>query len=126
MIMEVSSNLKLSGGDNWAVWQFEMEVILKGRRLFGIVSGAEFEPVEGENEEVWVQNAATTQEFIITRMESGPLTHLLSRTTSSEMWSNLKSVYAKESAVSVYLLQQKFFLIEFNEYSVPTFMSKLE
>ncbi|KAJ8872533.1 hypothetical protein PR048_026139 [Dryococelus australis] len=59
-------------------------------------------------------------------MKSGPLTHILSCTTSSGMWSNLKSVYYKESAVSVHLLQQKFFLIEFKEDSVATLMSKLE
>ncbi|KAJ8891397.1 hypothetical protein PR048_010913 [Dryococelus australis] len=42
------------------------------------------------------------------------------------MWSKLKSVYDKESVVSVHLLQQKFFLIEFKEDSVAIFMSKLE
>ncbi|KAJ8886848.1 hypothetical protein PR048_013060 [Dryococelus australis] len=63
--MELSLNLKLSGGDNWVVWKFHMEVILKGRRLFGIVSGVEGEPAEGENKKVWVQIDATAQELIL-------------------------------------------------------------
>ncbi|KAJ8889681.1 hypothetical protein PR048_009182 [Dryococelus australis] len=92
MIMELSSSLKLSGGDNWAVWKFQIE-----EEDFGIVSGAEVEPVEGKNKKVWVQNDAPAQELIVSRMESGQLTHLLSCTTSCEMLSKLKSGKVEES-----------------------------
>ncbi|KAJ8893365.1 hypothetical protein PR048_005956 [Dryococelus australis] len=100
MIMELSSSLKLSGGDNWTVWNFQMEVILRGRRLFEIVSGAEVEPVEGKNKNVWIQNDAMAQELIL--------------------------VCEKESAIRVHVLQPKFFLIEFKVDSVATFMCKQE
>jgi len=41
------------------------------------------------------------------------------------MWIKLKSVYDKESVVSIHLLQQKFFTLEFRE-SVSTYISQLE
>lgn len=41
------------------------------------------------------------------------------------MWSKLKLIYDKESVVSIHLLQQKFFTLEFKE-SVSTYISQLE
>lgn len=42
------------------------------------------------------------------------------------MWSKLKSVYDKESVVSIHLLQQKFFLMDFQGESVSSYISKIE
>lgn len=54
------------------------------------------------------------------------MTHILSCQTSHNMWNKLKTVYDRESAVSVHLLQQKFFSTEINQDSMSTFLSKIE
>lgn len=84
-------------------------------------------PSEKEAEEkICLGKGAKAQELIVTRMEVAPLTHLLSCTTSASMWAKLKTVYEKESAVSVHLLQQKFFALQFGEDYVVTVLSQLE
>ncbi|KAG5889107.1 hypothetical protein JTB14_003910 [Gonioctena quinquepunctata] len=84
-------------------------------------------PTNGDTEIApWIKNDAKAQELLVTRMEEGPLTHILSCETSNEMWSKLKSVYDKESVVSVHLLQQKFFLMDFGNESISSYISKIE
>lgn len=101
-------------------------VILKGRGLFSIVTGDVPKPTDPEEAGKWEKNDAKAQELLVTRMEEGSLTHILSCTTSKDMWSKLKSVYDKESFVSVHLLQQKFFSLEFVDNNVSIFISQIE
>lgn len=50
--------------------------------------------------EEWEKLDVKAQEIIVTKMEEGPLVHLLSCGTSNEMWEKLLSVYEKKSKVS--------------------------
>lgn len=78
--------LKLTGADNWQVWKFQTTIILKGRGLFGIVEGTEVKPTTGDTEIAkWVKEDGKAQELIVTRMDQGPLTHILSCETSKAM-----------------------------------------
>ena len=127
MSESVNSNatFKLTG-DNWPVWKFQISIILKGRGFFEVVDGTKIKPTsEGEALTKWLRDDAKAQEVLVTRIDQGPLTHLLSCETSKEMWDKLKSVFDKESVVSVHLLQQRFFMLEFDS-SVSTFISKIE
>nr|CAH7749544.1 unnamed protein product [Callosobruchus chinensis] len=117
--------LKLSG-ENWVTWKFQTTVILRGRGLLEIVTGEKLKPT-GDEAEKWCKDDAKAQEIIVARLENGPITHILSCETSKDMWSKLKSVYDKESVVSVHLLQQEFFMMNFNNSdSVSTYISQLE
>lgn len=121
-----TATLKFNG-DNWVVWKFQTQVILKSRGYFDIVSGTKLRPATDRNEQTkWDSQDAKAQEVIVTRMEQGPLTHILSCETSKDMWFKLKSVYDKESEVSIHLLQQKFFMLDFGSGSVSSFISRLE
>lgn len=127
--MEASNTnqvLKLTGIENWAVWKFQIEVILKAKGYYSIVTGTTLQPAAGAGRDQWIQKDAEAQEIFVTKIEQGPLTHLLSCTTAKEMMANLKSIYDKESAVSVHLLQEKFYASEFKNDSVSVFLSKLE
>lgn len=63
-------------GENWPVWKFETSVILKGRGLFDIVSGAIVKSEEQPAKVEWLKQDAKAQEIIVTGMEHGPLTHI--------------------------------------------------
>lgn len=118
--------LKLDG-ENWAVWKFQTSVILRSRGLYDIVTGENLKPDSGTADiEKWIKGDCKAQEIIVTRVEPGPMTHLLSCETACEMWTKLKSVFDKESVVSVHLLQQKLFSLEFADQSVSTYISQLE
>lgn len=126
MEQKLSTGVKLNGA-NWVVWKFQTSVMLKGEGVFDFVSGEKLKPTSGEKETAaWEKNDAKAQQLIVTRMEEGPLTHILSCETACEMWSKLKSVYDKESVVSIHLLQQKFFLMDFQGESVSSYISKIE
>lgn len=101
-------------------------MILRSRGLYDIVTGENIKPDSGTTDiERWIKGDCKAQERIVTRVEPGPMTHLLSCETSCEMWTKLKSVFDKESVASVHLLQQKFFSLEFDQ-SVSTYISQLE
>lgn len=100
-------------------------MILKGKGLFDIVTGEKVKPETGNATE-WKKNDAKAQEVLLTKMQESTIGNLLSCNTSAEMWSKLKTIYDKESSVSIHLLQQKFFLIEYKNDSIASFISKLE
>lgn len=113
-------------GDNWSTWKFETRIILNGQGLFEIVSGEKQKPETPTEKTSWSRDDAKAQTILVTRMEPGPQAHILSCETANEMWNKLKSVYDKESTVSIHLLQQRFFTMQFDGSSVSDFLSKLE
>ena len=120
-----TTTLKLTG-ENWAVWKFQITVILKSRGYYEIVTGKTTNPTqEGDELSKWFKEDSKAQELLVTRMEQGPLTHILSCESSYAMWQKLKTVYDMESTVSIHLLQQKFFMLEFQN-SVSEFISHIE
>ena len=124
--MEQQAGPKLTG-ENWAVWKFQTTIILKGKGLYQVVNGNKIKPTTAGNElNQWLKEDAKAQELIVTRMEQAPLTHILTCESSKDMWTKLKSVYEKESVVSIHLLQQRFFMLEFGNSTVSTFISQLE
>ncbi|KAL3268872.1 hypothetical protein HHI36_007961 [Cryptolaemus montrouzieri] len=73
---EFSNPLKLTG-DNGAVWKFQTVIILKG--FYEIIDGSKEKPTSvGDELTKWLKDDAKAQELLGTRMEQGPLTHILS------------------------------------------------
>lgn len=113
--------------ENWAVWKFQTIVMMKGRELYKTLTGEIKKPESGTKEiNDWERKDAKAQELIVSRMDQEPITHILSCDTANEMWEKLKSVYEKESVVSVHLLQQRFFSMDFGDGTVSMFISQIE
>lgn len=110
--------------ENWITWKFQVIVTLRTKDLYDVVIGTTRHPSVSSDE--WQKKDAIAQEIIVTKMEEGPLVHLLSCKTSHEMWEKLLSVYEKKSKVSVYLLQQRFFTLENKGEGMAVFISCLE
>lgn len=125
MATSVNAVNKLNGQSNWTTWKFETKIILKGRGLMDVVTGTTKKPQE-KDASTWMSSDAKAQEIIVTRMDPGPQSHILTCDTSAEMWKKLHSVYEKESIVSVHILQQRFFAAEFGQRTVSEFLSDLE
>lgn len=117
-----STTLKFTG-DNWTIWKFQTEIILKSKGLIDIVNGTT--PRPQTNSDDWDKKDARAQEIIAVHMEEKPMTHIISCQTSIQMWDKLKSIYEQKSQVSIHLLQQRFFSLELKG-DVAQFISQLE
>lgn len=111
-------------GENWTTWKFQVEITLKSKRYFEIVSGAVQRPATTTEE--WDSKDAKAQEIIVSRLEEKVVTHILSCKTAAEMWTKLKAIYEHQSQVSVHVLTQRFFSLEYTEGKAAEFMSQLE
>ncbi|KAI5635437.1 gag-polypeptide of LTR copia-type domain-containing protein [Phthorimaea operculella] len=114
-------------GKNWAAWRFQMSIILKSKKLYGVVSGTEeFNAEASEKEQnVWIDNDCKAQEVIVTHIDEQVLSYLTSCETSKSMWEKLTTLYEPSAQVGVHLVQQRFFNLSFEE-PVMRFISKIE
>lgn len=123
--MENRGEYIVLNGKNWASWKFQISVILKSKKLYGVVTGDETKPENADSVQVYEEKDCKAQEIIVTRVNENVLTYLSSCHTSSEMWKKLFTLYEPSSQVSVHLVQQKFFNMSFEE-PVMKFISNIE
>lgn len=93
---------------------------MKSKGLFEIVTGAIPKPEEGRSE--WEKRDAKAQEIIVTRIEEKPLTHILACDTSAQMWDKLMCIYEQKSQVSVHLMLQKFFGLDYGQGGIAEYL----
>ena len=121
---QVATNVVKFSGKNWTTWKFQIQVILKSKGYYDIVTGIVPRPLQDTTE--WDNKDAKAQEVVVTRLDEKVLTHILTCTSSAEMWTKLKTVYENQSQVSVHLLQQRFFSLEYEEGNAAGFISQIE
>ena len=141
--------IKLNGPNNWTVWKFSILIALDSRDLKECVDGNAVppeEPVRGEGaqeitEAMYEQEIIrykkelktfrrkdlAARDLIVTRMEQGPLTHILSCETALQMWDRLSAIYEVKGDVSVANLQKKYFNYRMKDSeSIATYVTGLE
>jgi len=69
--------------------------VLRVKNVYDIVITGGRKQIGAASDE-WRKLGTKAQEIIVTRMEEGPLVHLLSCQTSYEMWEKLLFVYEKK------------------------------
>lgn len=121
---QVSIGISKLTGENWTTWKFQVEITLKSKGYFGIVNGDTKRPTT--NTDDWDSKDAKAQEIIVSRLDEKVVTHVLACKTSEEMWTKLKSIYEHQSQISVHLLTQKFFSLEYSVGKAADFLSQLE
>lgn len=103
-------------GDNWTTWKFQTQTVLKARGIDEIVFGKIPKPTTNENAITeWERKDATAQEQLVCRIDDKYLTHIVACNTSEEMCNKLTTIYEIKSQISVHLLQQRFFNIEYRD-----------
>lgn len=123
---------KLVDQKQWTIWKFQISIILKSQDLWNLVIGVEKPPLESDKEFASLKVAydkkdISAQRVFITTLGEQPLTHIVTCTSASEMWSKLESVFEQKSSQSIHFLQQKFFSMEKSEDDdVASFMSKMD
>lgn len=111
-------------GENWLTWKFQVEIALKSKGYYEIVNGTKERPVVDTTD--WDNKDAKAQEIIVSRLGEKAISHILTCTTSTMMWQKLKTIYEHQSQVSVHLLQQRFFALQYKEGNIAEFVSEIE
>lgn len=123
---QVAIGITKLNGENWTIWKFQVQVTLKSKGYFAVVEGITQRPVPPAETKDWDSKDARAQEIIVSRVDDKIVTHLLTCQTSADMWKKLKNIYEHQSQVSVHLLTQKFFSLQYQEGHTAEFMSQLE
>lgn len=111
--------IKLEGARNWNIWKFQTTVQLRGLGWLNIVEGKQVKPEEASEIPAWESKDAKAQTLLVTRMSEEVMLHIITCTSSAEMWRKLQSVYEQKTETSVHIIQQRFFQYKF-ERAVPT------
>lgn len=113
---------KLRGNENWNLWKFQVEILLKSKGWLECIVNPQIEARETEK----VRNDERAQGLIITLIEDRIISYLLNCKTSYEMWNKLCSLFEQQSNVGNYLLQKQFFEYQFKNRGLGTHISDLE
>ncbi|XP_054709192.1 uncharacterized protein LOC129218897 [Uloborus diversus] len=130
--MDKTSVIVLTG-NNWNLWKFKMKIILESKGLFEAINGEFPVEVDTEDENEYLEKLAEfrkkdlkAQEIIVSRVEEGPMAHIITCENANAMWNKLCSVYEHKSEVSIYMLQKKFFNYSHDGKDLSLYISGLE
>ena len=110
---------KLQSIEQWAMYKFQIRVLMNASDLWEIVSGDEAIPVIGgviKTEadlaipiKEWTRKDRKAQKIIVMSVGNQPMLHIMNCTTAREMWIKLENVYEQKSKASLHLIQQRFY-----------------
>lgn len=85
---------KLNGDSNWNIWKFQILITAEARGFEDMLTGKTEKPqTEGKDLITWKTSDSKAKELIVSRMEEGPMIHIVTCKTASEMWEKLLSIY---------------------------------
>lgn len=97
---------KLKDADGYPLWKFQIEIYLEAGDLLEIIQQ---EPTAGQLQTTdWKKKDAKAKRTIST-LEKHSLIHIVTCTTSYEMWQKLKNIYERDSQHQKCALMQEFF-----------------
>lgn len=121
------NHIKLEGASNWNVWKFQSIILLRSHDLLEVVQGTKVKPEAEAEKPRWEKLDAKAQTWLVTRMSESAMMHILTCTTSAQMWRKLASVYEQKSETTIHIVQQRFFQYKYEEGTeMSTFLSKIE
>lgn len=138
-----SKILKLKGQQNWNVWKFAMNIAFESKGYMDLIDGEEEFPskyADDDEDETKLKDKdkyaaevkafkdkdIKVREFIVERLEMGPVTHILSCKTSYEMWEKLCALYEQKNDMSVSNLYEKFFGLRYENQGIEKYLAELE
>jgi len=101
------------------MWDFEIRILFKARDLIDIVEGTETLESQTEESKVkkWRTKDAIAQHYILLTIENRVKPHILSCTSSKEMYSTLKKIYQRDTSQQKCSLLQDFYNFKFDKDS---------
>ena len=106
-VVSLASIEKLTG-ENFPVWKFQMCILLRARKLLGIMDGT-ISRESFTDEEDWLDKDAACQSFLISAIDSKLLRRLMNCCIANQMWRRLYTIHEQNATETVQMLQQQFF-----------------
>lgn len=140
MDSELSRVSKLQGIENWNLWKFQIQIILKSIEAWDIVNGTNKQPAPVGTDETaaqkkdnaeairkWNKTDGMAQKVIVTTISEQTMMHILTSGDSEAMWKKLTNIYEQKSESTIHILQQKWFtLAKDPSHDIAAHISKIE
>lgn len=108
--LKLQTYIKLEGTSNWNIWKFQTIVLLRSQGLLEVTDGSSVKPEEAVEKAAWEKKDAKAQSWLVTRMSESVMMHIITCTTSAEIWRKLASVYEQKSETSIDIVGTTTFL----------------
>lgn len=123
-------NITRFKGSNFHLWKFQMRAILLGKELMDIVAGTLPKPAATEAAAVkseWLKRDSQAFSLLCQALDESILKHVVSCTTSKEIWDKLKLIHERDTSENIHTLQEEFYKCAMTEgESVADFLSRLD
>lgn len=113
----VSHIQKLKDVDSYAMWDFEVKILFRAKELMDVVDGSDsLKTVEADESKIkkWKSKDAKAQHFILMTIDQQVKPHILTCSSSKEMYDTLKRIYERESSQQKCLLLQELYNFKFD------------
>eukprot|EP00268_Persea_americana_P051387 TRINITY_DN5675_c1_g2_i1.p1 TRINITY_DN5675_c1_g2~~TRINITY_DN5675_c1_g2_i1.p1 ORF type:complete len:144 (+),score=17.37 TRINITY_DN5675_c1_g2_i1:175-606(+) len=90
-------NLIKFNGKNYSSWAYQFELYLKGKALWGHISGSQPKPTDEDKIEKWETKEAKITSWIFGSVDPQFFLHFKPSKTAKEMWEYLKTIYHQEN-----------------------------
>ncbi|CAH2085460.1 unnamed protein product [Euphydryas editha] len=91
------------------------------------MEGKTLKPKDPDEQIVWENKDAKAQTLLVTRMTENVMLHIISCSTSSEMWRKLQSIYEQKTETNIHIIQQRFFQYKFETGTeMSQYLSKIQ
>lgn len=104
----------LEKAEQWATWEYKIAIALKAGDVYNVVKGTEVKPAEGADDYAkklaeWEKKDFKAQRIITETISEEFTLHLLTCTTSKEVWDKMHLIFEQQGEANKHALQQKFF-----------------
>ncbi|KAG6474294.1 hypothetical protein ZIOFF_068220 [Zingiber officinale] len=98
VIMEKSDHVCVKfTGKNYAAWEFQLEIFLKGKELWGHINGNTKEGATAADRAAWAAKDNHIMTWILVSMEPHLILSLCPHKSAKAMWDYLKQVYNQDN-----------------------------
>jgi hypothetical protein len=99
-LVSLSTIDKLRGSENYDVWKFQMTIIFRARKLFGIVNGT-IRRETSKNEEDWLDKDVACHSILIAAIDQKIIRWLMICRSAHAMWRRLSTVHEQNATESI-------------------------
>lgn len=97
---------KLADTENFQIWKFQVEIVLRAHELYEVVTE---ETAEVGRTAAWKKKDAQAQKIIVTTVDKKSMMHLLDCKTANEMWIKICTIYERDNEQQKCSLLQTFY-----------------
>lgn len=99
--------------DSFAMWDFQIKIALRAKEIISVMDGTETRPEAADTLKKWTTKDAKAQNYIVKTLDKSAIPHIMSCTSSKEMYDTLQGIYQRDNSQQKCVLLQEFFNYQF-------------